>query len=146
MNEQIINDQTINEQITKPKKISDLYKAGAIISLIAAILVLLLCIVYFANSFIQLINLISANRIVELGKIDPASYATLKWTLIIIIIFLPFIMAASSISIYLSTKTLTNQTYEHKIALSVLSIIFGLLFGIIGGTFMLIADHFKCEK
>ncbi|AJM71696.1 hypothetical protein [Mycoplasma yeatsii] len=134
MNEQIINDQTMNEQIKKPKKISDLYKAGAILTLILG------CFGSLGAFIYVLITIPTIITVAATPNLDPliTSYkvSTILTFSFLSIAFIPYIILA-----ILSIKSLKEKTYKYRIVMSILSIMFGLLLGIIAGVLMLVAER-----
>ncbi|UWD35230.1 hypothetical protein NX779_01145 [Mycoplasma cottewii] len=141
MNEQMTNEQMTNEQMMfeqfkskKPKKISDLYKTGVMLSLILGCFGSLGGIIYIITTIPILLDLATT------PDIDPALTSAKIFPVVIIaffsVAFIPYIILVA-----LGLKSLKQKTYKYRVIMSVLSIMFGLLLGIIAGVLMLVAER-----
>ncbi|QQY78643.1 hypothetical protein JLS56_02495 [Mycoplasma mycoides subsp. capri] len=126
--------------IKQNKRLDDLYKAGLILIIIGCSFTLLWAVISF---FGLIVGSLAASFITSSYPTDPnidivktsITTAIIGVNIIIIIASLPAL-----ITLLFAVKSIKYQTYKYKIICGIMGVVFGLLFGIIGGIFLLVSS------
>ncbi|QVK06428.1 hypothetical protein [Mycoplasma mycoides] len=130
----------MNSTITKQnKRLDDLYKAGLILIIIGCSFTLLWAVISFFGLIVGGIA-ISATSNYYPNYNDHVSGAGIAAALTGINIIIIIASLPALITLLFAIKSLKYQTYKYKIICGIMGIVFGLLFGIIGGIFLLVSS------
>lgn len=130
----------MNSTILKQnKRLDDLYKAGLILIIIGCSFTLLWAVISFFGLIVGGIA-ISATSNYYPNYNDHISRTGITAALTGVNIIIIIASLPALITLLFAVKSIKYQTYKYKIVCGIMGIVFGLLFGIIGGIFLLVSS------